>query len=101
MLHADVLTLIAETPAEKGVFDTATQTERQVLCTVRSVGMREAYEAMGHGLHPEWVFVLAHDFEYQGEIKCAYHGVNYRVIRTYVTESDGIEITVERSNAHV
>lgn len=101
MLHADVLTLIAETPAEKGVFDTATQTERQVLCTVRSVGMREAYEAMGHGLHPEWVFVLAHDFEYQGEQKCSYHGVSYRVIRTYVTEADSIEITVERSNAHV
>lgn len=101
MLHADVLTLIAETPAEKGVFDIAAQTEREVLCTVRSVGMREAYEAMGHGLHPEWVFVLAHDFEYQGEKKCSYNGVSYRVIRTYVTESDGIEITVERSNAHV
>lgn len=101
MLHADVLTLISDTPAEKGVFDAATPAERNVLCTVRSVGMREAYEAMGHGLHPEWVFILAHDFEYQGEQRCQYHGVDYRVIRTYVTEADGIELTCERSNAHV
>lgn len=101
MLHADVLTLITDSPAEAGVFDPRTETARDVLCTVRSVGMREAYEAMGHGLRPEWVFVLSHDFEYQGEQRCRYHGVEYRVIRTYVTEADGIEITVERSNAHV
>jgi hypothetical protein len=99
MLHADVLTMIAETPAARGAFDAQTETRRTVLCTVRSVGMREAYEAMGHGLHPEWVFVLAHDFEYQGEKRCVYHDQEYRVIRVYVTEADGIEITVERSNA--
>lgn len=101
MLHADVLTLIADTEPEKGRFETTSTTARDVLCTVRSVGMRESYEALGHGLHPERVFVLSHDFEYQGETRCRYHGIDYRIVRTYVTEADGIELTVERSNAHV
>lgn len=101
MVRADVLTLITETPAARGAFEEPALTERVVYCTVRSVGMREAYEAMGHGLKPEWVFELTHAFEYQGEKRCMFRGVHYNVIRTYVTEADGIEITVERGNEHV
>lgn len=98
MVRADTLTLINETPAARGIFEAKEETEREVLCTVRSVGMQEAYTAMGHGLHPEWVFQLTHAFEYEGEKRCRFQGVEYRVIRTYVTEADTIEITVERSN---
>jgi hypothetical protein len=98
MVTADVLTLIADSPESHGRFDAATETRRQVYCTVRSVGMREAYEAMSHGLRPEWVFVLTHSFEYNGEKRCEFRGVPYTVLRTYVTEADGIEITVERGN---
>lgn len=101
MVRADVLTLIAETPEAHGRFDTPTEVRRQVYCTVRSVGMREAYEALSHGLRPEFVFVLTHSFEYQGEKRCEFHGVEYTVLRTYVTEADGIELTVERGNQHV
>lgn len=101
MVKADVLTLIKETPASHGRFDTSTETQRTVYCTVRSVGMREAYEALSHGLAPEWVFVLTHDFEYEGEKRCIFRGVEYRVLRTYVNENDGIEITVERGNQNV
>ena len=101
MVRADVLTLIAESPAAHGRFDAPAETERQVFCTVRSVGMREAYEAMGHGLRPEWVFQLTHSFEYQGEKRCRYNGIEYTVLRTYITEADGIEITVERGNQNV
>lgn len=98
MVRADVLTLISDIPAAKGRYDAATVVRRQVYCTVRSVGMRENYEALSHGLRPEWVFVLTHSFEYQGEKRCEYHGIPYNVLRTYVTEADGIEITVERGN---
>lgn len=96
MVRADVLTLISETPEAHGRFDAPTETRRDVYCTVRSVGMREAYEALSHGLRPEWVFVLTHSFEYQGEKRCEFRGVLYTILRTYVTEADGIEITVER-----
>lgn len=101
MVRADVLTLITETPEAHGRFDAPTETRRQVYCTVRSVGMREAYEALSHGLRPEWVFVLTHSFEYQGEKRCEFRGIQYTVLRTYVTEADGIEITVERGNQRV
>lgn len=101
MVRADVLTLISETPAAHGRFDTPAETRRDVYCTVRSVGMREAYEALSHGLRPEWVFVLTHSFEYQGEKRCEFHGIPYTILRTYVTQADGIEITVERGNQSV
>mgnify|MGYP000293281893 CR=1 FL=1 len=51
MVRADVLTLIDEIPGAHGRFDTATERRRQVYCTVRSVGMREAYEA-AENAHP-------------------------------------------------
>ena len=101
MLHADVLDLISESPTAHGVFDQKTETRRRVLCTIRSVGMNESYIARGQGLAPEFVFQLTHSFEYKGEKRCIYHGVEYRIIRTYITESDGIEITGERSNQDV
>ena len=100
MVRADILTLIEEVQGSHGRFEDATERRRDVYCTVRSVGMRESYEAMSHGLRPEWVFVLTHSFEYQGEKRCEYHGIEYTVLRTYVTEADGIEITVERGNQH-
>lgn len=101
MVRADVLTLIEEIPGAHGRFDTASCRRRQVYCTVRSVGMREAYEALSHGLRPEWVFELTHSFEYHGEKRCEFHGIEYTVLRTYVNEADGIEITVERGNQNV
>ena len=101
MVRADVITLIADNPEAHGRFDTYTPVERQVYCTIRSVGMREAYEALSHGLRPEYVFVLTHSFEYQGEKRCRYQEKLYNVLRTYVTESDGIEIVVERGNEGV
>lgn len=101
MVRADVITLISDVPEARGRFEAHTEIRRVVYCTVKSVGMRETYEAMSHGLKPEWVFELTHSFEYQGEKECEFKGIRYRIIRTYVTEADGIEITVERGNQNV
>ena len=101
MVRADVLTLIDEIQGSHGRFEPASERRRQVFCTVRSVGMRESYEALSHGLRPEWVFILTHSFEYRGERKVEYHGIRYNVLRTYITETDEIEITVERGNQDV
>lgn len=101
MVRADVLTLIEEIQGSHGRFEDASEIRREVYCTVRSVGMRESYEALSHGLRPELVFVLTHSFEYHGEKRCEFHGIEYTVLRTYVTEADGIEITVERGNQYV
>lgn len=96
MMRADVLTLIGETPKARGIFDTPAESLRTVYCTVKSVGQTEAYQAKAGGLNPELKIVLAHDFEYQGEKRCEFGGIRYEILRTYVTEKDGIELTLQR-----
>lgn len=94
MMFRDVLTLIAEDPKAHGVTDKPKETGRTVYCTVRSVGMNEAYQALANGLQPQFVFVLSDFDDYEGEKVCEYNGVRYRVVRTY-RKNQGIELTVE------
>lgn len=101
MLKADVLTLIAETPAAHGVFDEYEPAERTVFCTVRSASYTDRLAAQSEGFVPELVFRLSHDFEYQGEKLCRFHGVEYRIDRAYYGETDWIELTCSRRNADV
>lgn len=96
MMKASVAVLIGETPEARGVLDQATEARRTVYCTVKSIGQSEAYQAMSVGLKPEIKIVLAHDFEYQGEDLAEFEGVLYRILRTYITEADGVELTLER-----
>ena len=97
MMKANVLTLIAVSPEAAGVGTEPTETKRDVFCTVRSIGQQEAYLAMGQGLNPELKVILAHDFEYEGERLCELDGVRYDILRTYVSEEDGIELTLQRA----
>ena len=96
MMKANVVDLIQETPYVGGVGLEPAETKRTVPCTVKSIGMQEAYQAMGQGLNPELKIVLAHDFEYGGEGLCEIDGVRYEILRTYETETDGIELTLQR-----
>lgn len=95
MFRADAITLIGEDPAAHGVFENIVRTYRQVPCEVRSVSRNEAYQAMSHNLHPDLVFKLALEDEYQGEKYLQYKNNLYRIIRTYLLE-DGIELTTEK-----
>ena len=96
MMFRDVITLVSESPAAHGVLDEITETQKQVFCSVRSVGMSEAYQAMSNGLHPEFVFLLSDYGDYQGEKICEYQGTRYRIVRTY-RQNQGIELTVEEA----
>ena len=96
MMKADVVDLITVSPEASGVGTEPAETKRSVPCTVKSVGMQEAYLAMGQGLNPELKITLAHDFEYEGERLCEIGGVRYDILRTYITEADGIELTLQR-----
>lgn len=100
MVRANTVTLIKENPAAHGVFDTATETERTVFCTVRSVGMRESYEAMSIGLSVDLVVCLEHDFEYEGEKRLILDNVAYKIVRTYASEVNGIELTCQREEGN-
>ena len=91
--------LISATPNAHGIFGPHTESMRKVFCQELSVGRTEMYAAMTQGLQPELVLRLTHDFEYQGECAVQYNGIRYDIIRTYRTTMDGIELTLQRSNA--
>lgn len=78
--------------------EAVTDTARTVMCTVESVARNEYYTALNAGIQPEYVFRLALAEDYQGERTVRFHGLKYRVVRTYRNQEDGIEITVERSD---
>ena len=72
---------------------------REVLCGVRSIGMREFYQANASDFHPDVKFVLADYLDYSNEPRVKYDGDLavpgvYRVLRTYRTGQE-LEITVE------
>ena len=100
MVRADTLDLIAERPAPHGIFDTIEEIRRTVYCTERSVSQTEMYQAQAVGLNPALKLVLAHAFEYGGEKLCEYKGIRYRILRTYVTAGDDIELTVEPTDGN-
>ena len=97
MMRANAVDLITVNPEAAGVGTEPSETKRTVFCTVKSIGQQEAYLAMGHGLNPELKVILAHDFEYGGERLCELDGVRYDILRTYITEADGIELTLQRA----
>ena len=100
MIKAGTVTLIREAVGAHGVGTEPTEIRRKVYCTLRSIGMQEAYQAMGIGLNPELKVILRHDFEYKGESLCEMNGIRYRIIRTYVTEDDGIELTLQKADGN-
>ena len=98
MVRADVIELITENRTGHGVHEAVTETTRTVMCTVESVRRSEYYTALNAGFQPEYVFRIALAADYQNERIVKYHGQKFRVVRTYLTDDDGIEITVERSD---
>ncbi len=98
MLIADVCYLISDTPAAHGIHNEPTVTERMVYCTVQSVARSEYYQASNVGLQPNYVLKLSNFAEYQDELKLRFRDKVYRILRTYITQDGGIELTIQRSD---
>lgn len=95
----DVITLVKESAAVDEFGDTVmTRVSTMVFAQVKSVGMKEAYEAMTLGLKPEYTFVIADYYDYQGEEVVIYEEKEYRVLRTYRT-GNALEIVVTKNAA--
>lgn len=67
----------------------------QILCAKKSVGRVEFYNAAATGLRPEVVLVM-HPFEYGDERTVFFEGVRYKILRTYETSLEELELTCER-----
>ena len=96
MKRYDMIQLVSDAPEARGIHEEHQEIPRFVYCEIRSVGRREAYEAMSHGFHPECVFVLSQAFDYHGEKRIIWNGETYHVIRPYESEADEIELTAEK-----
>lgn len=70
-------------------------TSREVFCTVRSVTRAEFYDGGRNGLNPQYSFVVFVG-DYSGELLCEYEGKTYSIYRTYIADSDYIELYAER-----
>lgn len=73
---------------------TATETNREVLAEMRSVSQSEWFEAGRNGLKPSICFVMFRD-DYNGEKIITHYGKRYGIYRTYVNESEQIELYCE------
>ena len=97
-MYNQIITLIKEieTCAEYG--DLVKKKEsREVFAKIKSIGMKEKYEALSVGLNPELVFIIPDYYEYESEQKIRYEDVEYDVIRTYSTGKT-LEVVVSRAN---
>ncbi|MBR2706418.1 MAG: phage head closure protein [Mogibacterium sp.] len=61
--------------------------ERQVLCRNESVSRSEYYQAAQVGMHPEYIFVLSHFMDYEGEKFIRYTDWMNRIHELYVTRT--------------
>lgn len=96
MTYDNELVLISETITEDEIGNQIpTETRKNVLCNVKSVGRNEFYSASTAGLKPSLVFVI-HSYEYSDEKKVEYDGTKYNVIRTYSTNFEEVELTCEK-----
>lgn len=96
MVRADVIELVSESPEAHGVFSPPTEAKQKTYCTIRSVGMREYYEAKGAGIEPEIVFRLTDSDDYDNQKIVLWNNARYRVVRTSL-HGDGVELTCERA----
>lgn len=69
--------------------------ETVVYCDLKSITRAEYYNAASQGIKPEIVFVI-HKYEYNEEKEILFEGKKYKVIRTYSTNFEEIELTCER-----
>lgn len=103
----DVIILVkTEYVSDKYLNQIPIETERKVFCQVNSVGRNEFYSAAQADMHPEFIFVLSHYKDYEGEKIIRYTdwmGTEHKlyVTRAYrVPGSDRVELTAEERTGY-
>lgn len=71
------------------------ETRNEVFCDIKSVSRNEFYQASTVGLKPAMVFVVK-QCDYADEEVVDFEGTKYNVLRTYLVDSENIELTCEK-----
>lgn len=72
--------------------------ETVLLCGIKSVGRNEFYNAAVAGLKPEISFIIK-NYEYDGQTELVHQDVTYKVVRTYATGIEDLELICEKTLA--
>lgn len=59
---------------------------------LKSIGQSEFYQAQAQGLKPEIKFVLADYLDYDNQEEVIYNNFRYKILRTFRTEKNELEI---------
>ena len=98
-MYDDYITLVKKKPVtnEAGSLIETETSRRDVFCRSVSVSMKETYEALAVGAHPEIKIILADYLDYDFERYVVYQGMEFSVTRTYRNGRE-LELTLERVN---
>ena len=100
MTYDNELILISETVTQDEIGqEIKTPTQTSILCGLKSIGRNEFYSAAQVGLKPSLIFIV-HKYEYSGEIKVLFENQEYKVMKTYSTGNEELELTCERVGAN-
>ena len=88
--------LITFSPDAHEAGTAVTETKRTVKVTEKTVGLQEAYQAMGLGLNPEKRLLIPYEKDYAGERDLEYEGERWKVLRVAGGEYNGVLLTIER-----
>ena len=88
--------LISFSPDAHEAGTAVTETKRTVKVTEKTVGLQEAYQALGLGLNPEKRLLIPYEKDYAGERELEYEGERWKVLRVAGGEYNGVLLTIER-----
>ncbi len=96
-MYTEMITLIQFTAS--GEYDAngdeiMNVSERDVMAKLKSIGQSEFYQAATSGYKPELKFELADYLEYKNEPLVRWMGMQYKILRTFRTVTNAIELTV-------
>lgn len=85
-----------EDGTEKDQFGDPVQTEKRsepIFAELKSIGQTEFYQAQTNDKKPEIKFKIADYLDYQNQKYLIHDGIRYKILRTFRTESNELEIT--------
>lgn len=92
-MYNEVIFLVSKKKDFNEIGDKIETEERaQRFAKIKSIGQSEFYQAQAQGLKPEIKFVIADYLDYNNEKEVIYNNYRYKVLRTYRTESNELEI---------
>lgn len=93
MMYNEVIKL-ARSTSETDESGNEVYSTREVMASVRSIGMREFYEAATSDFKPDCKAILADHRDYENQRIAIWEGEVYRVIRIY-RKGKQVELTLE------